>query len=247
MKKLDFLEKARNIHGYKYKYINIPDKITLKDKIKIEFNGKIFIQTVSKHLMGKCPEKTINKKTTEDFILESKRIWGDKYDYSLTEYTSSLNNVKIIYNGIIYEQRASSHLKGMAPEFRKTEDSIIKKLINDIDSEGLDIIKKFLNKFNIEYTNKIDCSNLNFNFYIKDLRTCIDYRSRYHYEPIDKIGGLKIYEAIKNEDKLKEEYCEENFINLIKIKYDQIESIDQILWENLKEHIKQKNTNLDIL
>ena len=241
MKKLQFLEKARSIHGYKYNYIGLPDKIILTDKISLEFNGELFTQTVSKHLMGKCPEKTVKRKTTEDFISESKKIWGDKYDYSLTEYTGSLNNVKIIYDGVVYEQRASSHLEGMAPEFRKTEESIIKELINNIDSEGLGEIRKFLNKFSIEYTNKID--GINFNFYLKDLRTCVEYRGRHHYEPIEEIGGIKTYENIKNEDRLKEDYCEENFIDLIKVKYDQIDDIYQILWDNLSKHIKRKKTS----
>ena len=86
--------------------------------------------------MGRCPEKSIKRKTTEDFILESKEIWKDKYDYSLTEYTGALNNIKIVYNGIIYEQRASSHLLGLAPEFRSNEESLLRDKVNQYDKEG---------------------------------------------------------------------------------------------------------------
>ena len=35
-------------------------------------------------------------------------------------------------------------------------------------------------------------------------------------------------------DKFKEEYCEDNYINLIRIRYDQIDDIYRILWNNLK-------------
>lgn len=238
MKKIEFLEKARNIHGYKYNYIDLSDKIILTDKIKLEIDGEIFTQSVSKHLMGKCPEKAVKRKTTDDFISDAKKIWGDKYDYSLVEYTGSLNNVKIIYGGIIYEQRASSHLEGMAPEFRKNEEFLIKEAISKIDSEGKEEIVKFLNKFKIKFKSK-----LMFNFYLSDIRACIEYRGRHHYEPIDEIGGLKTYELIKNEDRLKEEYCEENFINLIVIKYDQIDDIYQILWDSLSNYIKRKKTS----
>ena len=62
MKKSNFLEKARNKHGYKYKYLNLSDKITLKDKLDINYDGELYTQTVSKHLMGRCPEKSIAKK-----------------------------------------------------------------------------------------------------------------------------------------------------------------------------------------
>jgi hypothetical protein len=41
---------------------------------------------VVKHLIGRCPEKNTPIKTTKEFILESKEIWGSKYDYSLVVY-----------------------------------------------------------------------------------------------------------------------------------------------------------------
>jgi hypothetical protein len=44
------------------------------------------IQKVVKHLIGRCPEKNTPIKTTKEFILESKEIWGSKYDYSLVVY-----------------------------------------------------------------------------------------------------------------------------------------------------------------
>ena len=137
MKRLEFLEKARNTHGYKYNYLNLSDKITLNDRIEIEYNGEVYTQSISKHLMGRCPEKVMKRKTTEDFILEAKNIWNDKYDYSLTEYTGALNNIKIIYNGIVYEQRASSHLLGLAPEFRNNEESLLRDKIFQSDIIGI--------------------------------------------------------------------------------------------------------------
>ncbi len=147
MKKMEFLEKARNIHGYKYNYLNLSDKVTLNDKIDIEYKGEVYNQSISKHLMGRCPEKIIKRKTTEDFILESKKIWGNKYDYSLTEYTGALNNIQIIYNGIVYEQRASSHLLGLAPEFRNNEESLLRDKINQSDLNGIKLIEEFFEKY----------------------------------------------------------------------------------------------------
>ncbi len=58
------------------------------------------------------------QKTTEQFIKESKKIYGDnKYDYSLTEYISYYTKIKFIYNGIVYEQSPNSHLSGCKCEF----------------------------------------------------------------------------------------------------------------------------------
>ena len=228
MRRLEFLEKARNIHGYKYNYLNLSDKVTLNDRIEIEYNGEVYTQSISKHLMGRCPEKYVKRKTTKDFILEAKNIWSDKYDYSLTEYTGALNNIKIIYNGIIYEQRASSHLLGLAPEFRNNEESILRGKVYQSDIIGISEVREFLIKYKIEFEENKNLENNIFQFYLTNIRTVVEYSSEDHY-------------LIKDIDKLKEDYCEDNYIDLIKINYSQFENIYQILWENLKNIIVLNN------
>ena len=230
MKRLEFLEKARNTHGYKYNYLNLSEKVTLNDRIEIDYNGEIYTQSISKHLMGRCPEKTVKRKTTEDFILEAKEIWKDKYDYSLIEYTGALNNVKIVYNGIVYEQRATSHLLGLAPEFRNNEESLLRDKVNQSDKEGINDIKDFLDKYQIEYEIDKNLDNNIFQFYLSSKRTIIEYLSKEHH-------------LVKELDKRKENYCEDNYINLIRIRYDQIDDIYKILYDNLKNHIKSKKTS----
>ena len=230
MRRLEFLEKARNIHGYKYNYLNLSEKVTLNDRVEIEYNGEIYMQSISKHLMGRCPEKSIKRKTNEEFIIESKKIWTDKYDYSLTEYTGALNNIKIVYNGIIYEQRASSHLLGLAPEFRSNEESLLRDKVSQSDKEGIKEIKEFLDKYQIEYEIDKNLDNNIFQFYIPNKRTSIEYLSKEHY-------------LIKELDKRKEDYCEDNYIDLIRIGYNQFDDIYRILWENLSNYIKTKKTS----
>ncbi len=228
MKRLEFLEKARNTHGYKYNYLNLSDKVTLTDRIDIEYDGEIYTQSISKHLMGRCPEKSIKRKRTEDFILEAKEIWKDKYDYSLTEYTGALNNIKIVYNGIVYEQRASSHLLGLAPEFRSNEESLLRDKVNQYDKEGINDIKEFLDKYQIEYEMNKNLDNNIFQFYLPNRRTIIEYLSKEHY-------------LIKDIDKIKKDYYEDNYIDSIRIRYNQFNDIYKILWENLKSVIILNN------
>jgi len=181
------------------------------------FGGDLFTQRVSKHLMGKCPEKSIKKKTTESFIKESISIWGDKYDYSITEYNGSLNNVEIIYKGVKYKQRASSHLLGMAPEFRKTDESRRYDKIKIFNEVGYEEIEGFLNKYNINYKKKFKIDKIEFDYYLIDNRTIIEFRGRHHFEPIDNLGGTKTLSDIKKLDLEKEECCEDNYLNLIKL------------------------------
>lgn len=239
MTRIEFLERAHNQHGYKYKYIDLSDKIILADKIIIEYNGVQYEQRVSKHLMGKCPEKTTPTKTTEQFIKESIEVWGYKYDYSLTEYKGALNDVKIIYDGIVYLQRPTSHLKGMAPEFRRTEESIINDEMRKSDLFGETEIHNFLRKYKISFKERYRLNEVNFDFYLPSLRVCIEFDGRQHFEPIEKFGGVTTYERIKSNDKIKNEYCEEHYIELIRIKYDKIDDIYRILWDSLAHKIKK--------
>jgi hypothetical protein len=54
------------------------------------------------------------KLTTEDFVERAKKIYGDKYDYSLVEYCGAKIKVKIIcnYHGV-FEQVPDAHCRGV--------------------------------------------------------------------------------------------------------------------------------------
>ena len=69
--------------------------------------------------------------TTKEFIQKAKEVHGDKYDYSLVEYTKAKEKVKIIcpIHGE-FLQRAGAHLQGQRCKKCGTELSIrTKKLI----------------------------------------------------------------------------------------------------------------------
>ena len=69
MTKSEFLERAREKHGYKYQYPYLSDKVLSNDNIIIVYNGIEYKQKVVKHiLLGRCPEKNTPIKTTDEFI-----------------------------------------------------------------------------------------------------------------------------------------------------------------------------------
>ena len=237
MKRIEFLERAREVHGYKYVYPSLNEKVILSDKIDVEYNGVRYNQTVVKHLMGRCPEKVSTRHSTEDFISKAIKVWGDKYDYSLVDYKNALEPVKILHRGIVYEQRPTSHLEGMAPEFRKNEESIIRDLMEKTDFKGIREIKDFLRKFKIEFLQNHMLDKIEFDFYLPSIRVCIEFDGIYHFQPIEELGGLKTYDRVRLEEKIKSDYCEDNYIDLVKIRYDQIDNIYMILWSSLKNKI----------
>jgi len=101
--KESFIEKAIAKHGNKYLYDNVK---YVDDKSKVDVtcpkHGDFSIRP-SSHTSGngcsKCGKESTdlkNTKTTEEFIKESKAKHGDKFDYSVTEYTGAFNKIKII-------------------------------------------------------------------------------------------------------------------------------------------------------
>lgn len=116
----EFIERSRKIHGNKYdyskaRYVNNGTKVCIICPIHGEF-----WQTPHNHLIGrgcnKCKNNKISvseTKTTEKFVLEARKVHGDKYDYSRTKYLSAKDKVCIICpeHGEFW-QEASSHLSG---------------------------------------------------------------------------------------------------------------------------------------
>jgi len=348
MKREKFLEKARNIHGYDYDYPDLPKNVYQNDYIDVVFDNILYKQRVLKHLKGSRPEKKTHPKSTEEFINLANSIWCYKYDYSMCEYINARTKVKIIYDGIIYEQLPGSHLKypcegflsqsvfiekarkkwkdkydyslvnfttandkvkiildgivydqtphnhlKYAPEkklSKRTNETFI-SLANEIhdkkytyenvdykndrskvfitcpvhgdfdqspnahlrgqgcpscrESYGEKEIAKFLNNYDVLFERQKkfpDCrdeSHLRFDFYLPKFRTCIAFDGIQHSEPLSCFGGTKAFFKLQKRDKIKNNYCEENFINLIRIKYDQENIIWELLWDNLKLFINK--------
>jgi hypothetical protein len=108
-----FIEKAKQIHGNKYDYSKV-DYINAHTKVCIicPEHGE-FLITPSNHLRERgCPKcnsrkhlvnkykvkepMKVKKHTLESFIELSKKIHGDKYDYSKVEYKDNKTKVCII-------------------------------------------------------------------------------------------------------------------------------------------------------
>jgi very-short-patch-repair endonuclease len=287
----DFIDDARSIWGYKYDY-SLVDYKGSHIEVLIKYDDVIYRQKPVLHLLGYNCERDIIK-NQEDFLRKCYDKHGDKYDYSLVEYTGSQNKVKIIFEGKIYEQKAGAHIhsSGLVEKviLKKTTKQFIKEsneihnfrydyskvnYVNNqtkviitcsihgdfeqvssshlsgagcphcMESKGERKISKFLDQKNIEYVRQKkfdDCIGLRyklpFDFYLPKYRVAIEFDGKQHFEPMEYFGGLESYNRLKVNDKIKNDYCEDNFIELIRIRYDQIDRIYDILNECLKNKI----------
>lgn len=232
----EFIKKSKEVHGDKYDYSLVDYKNNYtKIKIICKEHG-IFKQSPSNHLLGKGCMKCngINVLNNNDFIKKSKEIHGDKYDYSLVKYINSKTKVKIICSKHgIFEQMPSNHIhKNMKQGC---------PLCNE--SKGEIEIKKILNKLKIDYIQEYKLFEKNNNyplradFYLIKYKSIIEFNGIQHYKPVKKFGGLKTYNDIVLRDKRKNKICKNNNLKMILIKYDQINNIESIILENIKNFL----------
>ncbi len=253
MTSIQFLDKARNKHGYKYSYPNLNDMVTSNDTITVQLNGVDYNQKVSYHLQGKCPEKRVIQKTNSEFISESKAIWKDRYEYSLCDYKNAETPVTLIdtKTGITHTQIPIIHLRGNKPSTITQEDFIeMSKIVSDY-SLGYDNCR-YINKttkVNLNCRDHGEFSVLPFNhlnygqvcpkctitkiqkqlnkelnkIYIPysqqhTFTGCIDkYQLPFDIYIPSVMVAFDIYSSKNNDHKIKEDYCEDNYIEYILI------------------------------
>ena len=214
----EFIKKLKEVHGNKYDYSLVNYKNSETNIIIICKKHGEFKQSAWHHLNGSnCPEcSNVKKHTTESFIKKSKKVHNGKYNYSLVKYMNNYTKVKIICpkHGE-FEQIPKHHLNGVGC-----------KSCNE--SKGEKIISKLLTEKNITYERektfkkcKSKLKLLQFDFYLSKSNTCIEFDGIQHFKPIEWFGGIDAFNKRKKYDKIKDNFCKENNINLIRIRYDE--------------------------
>jgi hypothetical protein len=229
----EFIKKSKLIHGDKFDY-SLVDYVNYDTKVKIicPTHGG-FEQTPSNHLKGSDCElcSFVKRKTkTLEFIQKAKLVHGDKFDYSLVDYLGFDKKVVVICPiHSEFKQTPQNHLKGQNCPFCK-------------ESKGENKIRDLLNKYSIKFIAQHkfdDCKNKNvlpFDFYLPDYNTCIEFNGIQHYKAIEYFGGEKRFKEQNKTDIIKKEYCKNNKIKLIIIKYNEkIDKITKILKIKMNE------------
>jgi len=215
-----FLIKANKVHDNKYDYSKV---IYTNNKAKVDVicpKHGVFNQRVTDHIFGGhgCPECTYEtiRKSTEEFINQSILIHNNKYNYSnVGEFKTNKDKVKIICpkHGV-FKQKVLCHTQGQGCPICK-------------ETSGEQQIRSFLEKQYINFVAQHkfnDCRNikqLSFDFYLPNHNVCIEYQGKQHYIPINFFGGEKAFKGQQKRDKIKREYCLNNNISLLEIKYNE--------------------------
>ena len=229
---------AKEVHGEKYDY-SITMYSTAKTKLKIICPTHGEQEMLPHHHIrgygcGKCGKEQINisngkQLSQQQFLEKVSNLQGLDFSNSIYKNKRSNITVRCIIHGD-YTTKAEMILKGCGCPKCKS-------------SKGEDIIETWLLKNSISYiTQKTfeGCSYkrlLKFDFYLPNYNMCIEYDGEQHFRPIKYWGGLEGFKKLIIKDGLKNLYCQENNLSLLRILYK-----DNII-ETLEKNIKNKICN----
>lgn len=144
------------------------------------------------------------------FINRSKEIHGDRYDYSkINSYYSKHKLTIICKKHGEFLMKPGSHLNG-------------KGCSKCSKSRGETYIELFLSRSGVRFVQEmifLDCKDkkpLRFDFYLPDYNTCIEFDGYWHFNPHPSDPSQ--FDKVLRRDRIKNIYCRENHINLIRIK-----------------------------
>lgn len=222
-------KKWNNFYDYsKFVYVNSATKgiIVCPDHGEYEQSPNVHLKSSCRA----CGYERLSKKKRyklDEFIQKSENIHGKLYDYTKVVYQNSRKKVIIICSKHgEFRQSAGAHLCGIGcPTCR--------------ESQGEKKIRVFLEENNIEFERQKKFDNcqhklrLPFDFYIESKNLLIEFDGAQHFKVMEFFGGEEFLKNRKYLDNLKNKFCKENNINLLRISYKQIKSIEKILTHQL--------------
>jgi len=230
----EFIKKSKKVHGNQYGY-----SVTRYEnaRTKIQYICKkhgIIWQLPNSHTEGhgcyKCSqEKNVIKAnknkivTTKLFIKRAKMIHGNKYNYSKTRYIRSNQKVHIICpkHGEFW-QTPNNHIdcRNSCPKCK--------------ESRGETAVRTFLESNDIKFKTNYSINGckrrrkLLFDFYLPEHNIYIEFDGKQHYVPFYLFSKSSFF-MTQESDKIKNKFCSENNVELIRIPFWKIKNIPEIL------------------
>lgn len=217
--------------GEQYKLItNADEYANSKSKISVLHRecNRVYKTTRNDIIQGhKCNLcNSTDAKTPEKYLEEFNNIAKGQYEL-LSSYTRGKDKITVKSNlcGHIFKVTAVKFLSGT--RCTKCRQSTGEKIIKDY------LVRNNIN-FYSQYIVYINTIQNRFDFFLPDYNAMIEFDGIQHFEPVAFFGGLEELKNRQHRDKLKNDYCNTNNINLIRIDYTEIESITDILNKELE-------------
>jgi hypothetical protein len=260
----EFIKKAKYKHGDKFSYENVDYKgdkniinVTCHQK---DENGNehgsfpITPHNLLKANMGvgcdKCRKEKESeriRKGKENLINKGNQKHNDKFDYSQVDYKNNKTKVKIVChkkdrNGVehgAWEVRPNSHMAGNGCPICKQSKGE-EKVRMYLDSQNIPFVQEMSYNDCISHNSKsgnsrYSCKKLEFDFYLKDQNTLIEYDGEFHFAKLRHIKDDKFMSQVMD-DREKNRYTKVNDIKFIRIGYPDFDNIEEEISKGLNSN-----------
>ena len=178
-----------------------------------------------------------NNKYAVDNIRLFLKLYRPDYEFLDDEYRGYKEKHKWRYLG-------EGLPDGADREFEKSVGSMITSYCKHplLSKSQLEMQCQFiLDEYGLEYESQktfdgcIGKIKLRFDYYLKlnDKEYCIETDGLQHEIPVDIFGGIKEFKKRKKYDEIKNNYCKDNNIELIRIKHNEYKNMENIIVERL--------------
>lgn len=235
-----FVSEVYNLVGVEYSVLSEYKHNKHKVKIRHENCGYDWYVEPNKFLNfnTRCPKcadisrNDGNRKTQEEFARQVAIATGDEYTV-IGNYTNNKAKILIRHEECRHEWCVTpdNFLRGnRCPKCRL--------------SKGESSIVSFLDDVGVKYKRQLtfnDCADklpLPFDIAIES-KGCtpllIEYDGKQHFTPVMHWGGEEGLRGVQRRDSIKNDYCDRNNIELLRIPYWELENIETILFNKLVE------------
>ena len=231
----EFLTKVSELHNKKYDYSLVTYKnISSKIEIICPIHGSFF-QRAGGHLKGYgcrlCARKLVGEKcswTKEIFLEKAKKVHGNKYLYDKVDFKNGSKKIVLTCKEHgDFSIRPTAHIRNIQG-CKKCRLSKGERLIMT-ELEKQNIIYETQKEFDNCISKKNHGIKLKFDFYLPKQNYCIEFDGPQHFTPIKRFGGIKYLKYIKLNDSIKNIFCKNNNVGLLRIKFTNIKNISSIV------------------
>jgi hypothetical protein len=199
---------------------------------------EVFKTTYNCYKSGnRCPKCSLkrmamNASHTQEYVEEFIKSCGDTLDDKYINMSEKIN----IICGACNEQ--------FSTRFSSYKSSGVRCPCKN-RSKGERLIREFLNKSHIRYTEQKTfkgCKNkllLRFDFYLKDYKLLIEFDGTVHFKRCDVMGGEKAMISQKINDDIKNKFCTKNKRYLLRIPYTKMKHIETIINNYISQPIHE--------
>lgn len=165
------------------------------------------------------------------------KLYRPDYEFLSNEYHGYKQKYKWKYLG-------NDLPEGASPIFEQTVGAMISSYCKHplLSKSQIETHCQFiLDKYHLNYETQktfdgcVAKIKLRYDFYLKlnNKEYCIETDGLQHDIPVEKFGGIKEFEKRKKHDEIKNNYCKDNNIELIRIKQSEYKNMENILVERL--------------